>query len=201
MRSMRRLFVTLRVRNGDGSERVMFDDFAPFVPPQFGIKLASEPWELADSARLREAVFCREQRIFERSDADAIDDVATTVVAVDYLMGMMNRVVGTVRIHAETADTWYGSRLAIDAAYRNIYGLGSGLIFRAVTTAHARGCRTFLANVQQANVEFFRRLAWEPIRSIEIANLPHTLMRADLSAYPPSADDAFVSTLRRRRAS
>jgi hypothetical protein len=50
-------------------------------------------------------------------------------------------------------------------------------------------------------VEFFRRLAWEPIRSIEIANLPHTLMHADLSAYPPSADDAFVSTVHRRRAS
>jgi len=104
---------------------------------------------------LREAVFCHEQNIFERSDADAIDHVATTVVAVDYVMGMMNRVVGTVRIHAETSDTWYGSRLAIDAAYRDVYGLGSGLIYRAVTTAHARGCRIFLANVQQATWSSF----------------------------------------------
>jgi putative N-acetyltransferase (TIGR04045 family) len=179
----------------------MFDDFAPFVPPQFGIKLASERWERVGSERLREAVFCHEQKIFERTDADAIDDVATTIVAVDYMMGMMHRVVGTVRIHAETAETWYGSRLAIDPAYRNVYGLGSGLIYRAVTTAHARGCRTFLANVQLANVEFFRRLAWEPIRAIEVANRPHALMRADLSAYPPCTDDAFVSTVHRRRAS
>jgi putative N-acetyltransferase (TIGR04045 family) len=179
----------------------MFDDFAPFVPPQFGIKIASERWERTDSERLREAVFCREQRLFEGSDADSIDDVATTIVAVDYVMGMTNRVVGTVRIHAETAETWYGSRLAIDAAYRNVYGLGSGLIYRAVTTAHARGCRTFLANVQQANVEFFRRLAWESIRPIEIANRPHELMRADLTAYPPCADDASVFPVHHRRAS
>jgi putative N-acetyltransferase (TIGR04045 family) len=198
---MRRVFVALRIRNRARGERLMFDDFAPFVPPQFGIKIASERWERTDSERLREAVFCREQRLFEGSDADSIDDVATTIVAVDYVMGMTNRVVGTVRIHAETAETWYGSRLAIDAAYRNVYGLGSGLIYRAVTTAHARGCRTFLANVQQANVEFFRRLAWESIRPIEIANRPHVLMRADLSAYPPCADDSSVFAVRHRRAS
>jgi len=179
----------------------MFDDFAPFVPSQFGIKIASERWEHRASEGLREAVFCNEQRLFEGSDADAIDDVATTIVAVDYVMGMTNRVVGTVRIHAETVETWYGSRLAIDAAYRNVYGLGSGLIYRAVTTAHARGCRTFLAHVQQANVEFFRRLAWEPMRPIEVANRPHVLMRADLSAYPPGPDDASVFAVDRRRAS
>ncbi len=198
---MWRVLVALRIRNGERGERVMFDDFAPFVPPQFGIKLASERWERAGSERLREAVFCREQRLFDGSDADEIDDVATTIVAVDYVMGMMHRVVGTVRIHRENAGTWYGSRLAIDAAYRHVYGLGSGLIYRAVTTAHGRGCDTFLANVQQANVEFFRRLAWEPIRPIEIANRPHTLMRADLSAYPPCADDASVSAVHHRRAS
>jgi putative N-acetyltransferase (TIGR04045 family) len=195
------VFVALDIRNRERGERVMFDDVAPFVPPQFGIKIASERWERTDSERLREAVFCREQRLFAGSDADSIDDVATAIVAVDYVMGMTNRVVGTVRIHAETSDTWYGSRLAIDAAYRNVYGLGSGLIYRAVTTAHARGCRTFLANVQQANVEFFRRLAWEPIRPIEVANRPHVLMRADLSAYPPCADDASVLAVHRRRAS
>ncbi len=198
---MRRVFVALRIRNGERGKRVMYDDFAPFVPPQFGIKIASERWERTDSERLREAVFCREQGLFAGSDADSIDDVATTIVAVDYVMGMTNRVVGTVRIHAESAETWYGSRLAIDAVYRNVYGLGSGLIYRAVTTAHARGCRTFLANVQQANVEFFRRLAWESIRPLEVANRPHVLMRADLSAYPPCADDASVFAVHHRRAS
>lgn len=173
----------------------------PFVPPQFGIKLVTERWEDVASAALREHVFCREQRLFAAGDRDEIDRVATTIVAVDYVMGMVHRVVGTVRIHAESSDVWYGSRLAIDPDYRGVYGLGRGLVYRAVSTAHARGCRTFLANVQNQNVTFFRRMAWEGLEERTIFGRPHTLMQADLDAYPPTADDAFVAVVNVRRAS
>jgi putative N-acetyltransferase (TIGR04045 family) len=181
----------------------MFEPFAPFVPPQFGIKLASERWERAESAALRELVFCREQRLFEGSDRDRLDAVAQTIVAVDYVMGMGHRVVGTVRIHADPAqaDTWFGSRLAIAPDYRCVYGLGRGLVYRAVTTAHARGCRTFLAHVQKQNVNFFARMAWEPQRELTLHGRPHVLMRADLAAYPPALDDAAVALVNGRRAS
>jgi putative N-acetyltransferase (TIGR04045 family) len=179
----------------------MFPPLAPFVPPQFGIKLVNERWEADASAALRERVFCAEQRLFTGSDRDAIDAAAQTIVAVDYVMGMTHRVVGTVRIHEDAPGVWSGSRLAIDPAYRAIYGLGRGLISRAVSTAHARGCHTFLANVQTQNVDLFARLAWRSLRAITVQGRPHVVMQADLEAYPPSCDDAAVALLRVRRAS
>ena len=179
----------------------MFPPPRPFVPPQFGIKLATETWECAAAARLREQVFCREQALVERTDRDAVDAVAQTIVAVDYVMGMSHGVVGTVRIHEDAPGCWYGSRLAIDRTYRNVYGLGRGLVYRAVTTAHARGCRTFLAHVQMQNVNFFKRMAWEPLRELTLHGRPHLLMQADLQAYPPCADDATVALVSARRAS
>ncbi len=173
----------------------------PFVPPQFGIKLALERWERDAATALRIAVFCREQRLFQNDDRDALDAVAQTIVAVDYVMSMPQHVVGTVRIHEDAPGTWYGSRLAIDARYRTVYGLGRGLVYRAVSTAHARGARTFLANVQRQNVNFFARLAWEPLREVTLHGYPHVLMRADLAAYPPSFDDGAVAVVSARRAS
>jgi putative N-acetyltransferase (TIGR04045 family) len=174
---------------------------APFVPPQFGIKLVTEAWEAAAARDLRERVFCHEQALFTGSDRDEHDDVAQTIVAVDYVMGMTHRVVGTVRIHPAGRGVWYGSRLAIEPAYRAVYGLGRGLIYRAVSTAHARGCTTFLANVQADNVGMFARLAWTPLRELTLHGAPHVLMRADLAAYPANADDAAVALVTVRRAS
>jgi putative N-acetyltransferase (TIGR04045 family) len=179
---------------------MLFEAYAPFVPPQFGIKLATEAWERAAHFRLRRAVFCREQGIFENDDRDGSDAVASPIVAVDYVMGMSHRVVGTVRIHETAPGVWQGSRLAIDAGNRNVYGLGSGLVYRAVGTARARGCTEFLATVQRDNVPFFRRLAWEEIEAIDLYGRPHALMRADLDAYPP-CDEEPVTLLQSRRAS
>jgi putative N-acetyltransferase (TIGR04045 family) len=194
---MRRVLVALRLR-----DRVIFPHgLAPFVPPQFGIKLAREPWEIAAHHRLRRTVFCTEQGLFADDDRDENDAAASPIVAVDYVMAMPHRVVGTVRIHETSNGVWYGSRLAIEAEYRQVYGLGSGLVYRAVTTAHARGCRTFLATVQRQNVPFFRRLSWEPLADLSLHGHPHTLMRADLAAYPPATDDAAVALLETRRAS
>jgi putative N-acetyltransferase (TIGR04045 family) len=96
---------------------------------------------------------------------------------------------------------WYGSRLAIDPEYRGVYGLGRGLVHRAVSTAHARGARAFFANVQLQNVNFFARMAWESLRDVSLHGHPHVFMRADLAAYPPARDDAAISVVRVRRAS
>ena len=173
----------------------------PFVPPQFGLKLATEAWERAAALRLRRYVFCKEQRLFAETDRDAIDASASSIVAVDYVMGMTHRVVGTVRIHEDSPGLWYGSRLAIEPEYRGVYGLGSGLVCRAVATAHARGCHTFLANVQEQNGGFFRRLGWTTLSELTLLGHPHLLMRADLAKYPAAVDEASVSLLAARRAS
>ncbi len=176
-------------------------DDAPFVPPHFGIKLATEPWERAAAAELRQRVFCVEQGLFETSDRDALDASAQTIVAVNYVMNMPYRVVGTVRIHEDAPGSWSGSRLAIALAYRGVYGLGRGLVHRAVSTANARGCDVFRAAVQLQNVPFFRRLAWVALSDVTLHGHPHMLMQADLTAYPATPDDAAVALLRVRRAS
>ncbi len=180
-----------------------FDPFEPFVPPQFGIKLAEDAWEYAEAFALRRYVFCEEQRIFATDDRDLIDGSgrATTIVAVDYVMGMAHRVVGTVRIAETLPGVWYGSRLAIAPPYRNAYGLGSGLIYRAVTTAHGRGARTFLAYVQEPNVALFQRLSWETRETCELHGVPHALMSADLRAYPAATAGAEPTVFHTRRAS
>ncbi len=180
-----------------------FDPFEPFVPPQFGIKIAEDAWEKNEAFALRRHVFCEEQRLFATDDRDLIDasGAATTIVAVDYVMGMSHRVVGTVRIAETSPGIWHGSRLAIAPAYRSAYGLGSGLIYRAVTTAHGRGARTFLAHVQQPNVALFSRLSWEALETCDLHGVAHTLMAADLRAYPAATPGAGPTLLHTRRAS
>lgn len=179
----------------------MFPGAAPFVPPHFGIKTADDAWERAAAMRLRHAVFCVEQGIFAHDDRDEFDERAETIVAVDYIMGMVDRVVGTVRIVELAPGSWYGSRLAIERRFRDVYGLGGALVHRAVSTATARGAREFTATVQRANVPFFRRLAWAAQDDVDLGGHPHTRMRADLAAYPPLADHARAALLGVRRAS
>lgn len=179
----------------------MFPAFAPFVPPQFGIKSASEAWERDAYYRLRRDVFCREQGIFASDDRDALDERAGAIVAVNYIMGMSDRVVGTVRVVEGEGGVWHGSRLAIHSDFRAVYGLGSGLVYRAVSTALAHGALDFLATVQRSNVAFFRRLAWEPLEELTMHGHPHVLMRADLSAYPRLDDASHVALVTDRRAS
>jgi putative N-acetyltransferase (TIGR04045 family) len=57
-------------------------------------------------------------------------------------------------------------------------------VFKAVTTAHGRGCRKFLAIVQLQNVVFFERLHWWAIGEVQAHGHPHMLMEADLVHYP-----------------
>jgi putative N-acetyltransferase (TIGR04045 family) len=158
---------------------------APFMPSDFRIRLATERWERGAYARLRRDVFCREQGIFRDDDADALDGIALPIVAVAVVMGMADRVVGTVRIHEAEPGLWYGSRLTVDRDFRRQAGLGAGLINLAVGTAHARGCLRFLAHVQAQNVPMFERLHWRSLAPLELHRRPHHLMQADLAHYPP----------------
>jgi putative N-acetyltransferase (TIGR04045 family) len=145
--------------------------------------------------KLRQAVFCNEQHIFEGSDLDATDSNAIFLVARPRLIGdegeYLGPVVGTVRIHrlGEQADSreWQGSRLAVDSAFRRVGVIGSALIKLAVRTANSEGCDRFIATVQERNVTFFRRLHWNTVREIELHGRLHHLMEASLPHYPPFA--------------
>jgi putative N-acetyltransferase (TIGR04045 family) len=178
---------------------MIFEPFAPFVPSGFQIKFAVDPWEKAAAAALRRQVFCEEQGVFAGDDRDDTDDIAIPIVAVSLVGIAADTVVGTVRIHEAEPGVWWGSRLAVGADYRRIGALGSGLIRLAVSSAHARGCTRFLANVQSQNTLLFRRLHWRTVETFDLYGRPHHRMEADLAYYPPfpTPEAGFLSLPRR----
>ncbi len=171
----------------------------PFLACEFRVKFATAAWERRDAAALRQRVFCDEQHIFPEHDQDAIDDFAIPLVALSSLGIMHEEVVGTVRIYQEEPGLWWGSRLAVSRRYRKVGAIGTSLIHLAVSAAHARGCRRFLAHVQSQNAKLFQALHWETLHEVFIHGHPHHLMQADLDYYPPIADPevGFLSHLKR----
>ncbi len=166
-----------------------------FAPCEFRIKWADGGWEIARARKLRQAVFCEEQGVFTGDDLDAIDAIAQPLVALSCVGGMAEQVVGTVRIHPGEDGLWWGSRLAVDAAYRHVGRIGATLIRLAVCSAHARGAQVFLAHVQAQNQALFEKLHWTALKPELLHGRPHVLMQADLAQYPPCHDPltGFVS--------
>lgn len=167
-----------------------------FAPCEFRIKWADSAWEVAQARALRRAVFCAEQGVFVGDDTDAVDARAQTIVAVSALAGLPDQVVGTVRIHEAEEGLWWGSRLAVHAAFRHHGRIGSTLIALAVRSAHARGACGFLAHVQAQNVPLFEKLRWTKLKDQTLHGRPHALMQADLAAYPPCHDPITGLTTR-----
>jgi putative N-acetyltransferase (TIGR04045 family) len=178
---------------------MILDPFPAFLPAEYRIKFATDAWERREAVALRRQVFCKEQAIFPHDDRDAVDDVAIPIVAISSFAVAPQEVVGTVRIHEAEPGVWWGSRLAVAADYRKIGALGTSLIRLAVSSAHARGCRQFLAHVQSQNASLFRRLHWHTLAERDIHGRPHHFMQADLRHYPPIADaeTGFVSLPRK----
>ncbi len=178
---------------------MMLEPFTPFLASDFQVKAATELWEHRGAAALRHEVFCTEQGLFQGDDRDDVDATAIPLVAVSLLGVAADNVVGTVRIHQPEPGLWWGSRLAVAAEYRRSGALGTALIRLAVSSAHARGCRTFLAHVQVQNVPLFHRLHWISLEKLEIHGLVHHRMRADLGKYPPfaAADTGFRASARK----
>jgi putative N-acetyltransferase (TIGR04045 family) len=176
---------------------MIFEPFKPFIAPEFQVKFATESWEKAAAAALRRKVFCQEQRIFAVDDRDATDDLAIPLVAVSLLGIVEDDVVGTVRIHPDDSepDVWWGSRLAVEKSYRRLSAVGAGLIRLAVSSAHARGCRRFLANVQSQNALMFQHMHWRSLGEFDLHGRPHHRMEADLDHYPPfrTPETGFLS--------
>lgn len=147
-------------------------------------EVATEPWQLAGYRALRRAIFTEEQGLFDGSDFDEHDRHALPIVAQSQIAGMADRVVGVVRIYLSEPGTWYGGRLGVHREFRRFGAVGTALITTACSTAHALGCRRFLATVQQANVRYFERHHFRVLREITLLGRPHQLMQADLACYP-----------------
>ncbi len=170
----------------------------PFLACEFRVKFATLAWERRRAAVLRQQVFCEEQKLFQGDDRDGIDQVAIPIVALSSLAITHEDVVGTVRIHQAEPAVWWGSRLAVARPYRKIGSIGTSLIRLAVASAHARGCRRFLAHVQSQNAPLFHTLHWQTLEEVSLHGHPHHFMQADLAHYPPltTPETGFLSHLR-----
>ncbi len=156
-------------------------------PSEFRVQWASNGWMQQQAHALRRQVFCGEQGLFGGDDRDALDSEpgTRTLVAMSCVAGDADEVLGTVRIHRAAPGVWWGSRLAVQRAWRSHRKLGSTLIQLAVTSANALGCDTFLAHVQAQNVPLFQRLHWQVRDEMLLHGRMHALMQANLAHYPP----------------
>jgi len=177
----------------------LLDEPPRFVACEFRVKWAATAWEREQALALRRAVFCAEQGVFLGDDRDAIDDQAQLIVALSCVGGAPDAVVGTVRLHEESPGRWWGSRLAVHAAFRHHGRIGATLIRLAVSSAHARGCQEFFAHVQSQNTAMFERLHWRSLQRETLHGRPHDLMLADLAHYPP-CDTPFAGFVTRSTA-
>lgn len=150
-------------------------------------QVATEAWQVAGYADVRRRVFVEEQGLFAETDEDGADERALPIVAMSVAHGMLDQVIGTVRIFQPTealGQTWFGGRLAVDPLYRRHGIVGESLIRAAVCTAHALGCTQFLATVQVPVVRYFERHHFRVQGPTFVCGVPHALMEADLARYP-----------------
>jgi len=166
-----------------------------FNPGEYRLKQASANWEKKACSALRRSVFCQEQGLFERDDADAVDAQAMMIAALTCVIGQPEQVVGTVRVHETEAGIWFGSRLAVQTEFRSHTALGHKLIYFAVGCARAQGCEKFYAQVQLKNRRLFEHLHWRSLKTVDVCGQPHVLMTADFSFYPAitNAEVSFYS--------
>jgi radical SAM protein (TIGR04043 family)/putative N-acetyltransferase (TIGR04045 family) len=137
--------------------------------------------ERSEAFAIRNEVFVREQKMFDTSDIDDNDLKGTQLVA-----RSKGLVVGTVRIYPENHEKnhWVGGRLAVRKDYRNTRA-GSDLVKEAMKRVKKKGCRVFMATIQEQNVSFFKKLGWAPQGPLEMhSGHPHQPMQADLGRVP-----------------
>lgn len=168
---------------------------------RYSFELARSPQDVDAYFRLRQAIFCEEQGLFDGHDEDEIDDSAYPIIAIDHEAPLDEKIVGVVRIYETQSRLWYGGRLGVHPQYRRVGRIGKGLIVKAVTTANTWGCDRFLATVQLQNVRFFQRLHWASLQEMELCDRPHHLMEADLTFYPAGQESRPLQRLPHRKVS
>ncbi len=150
---------------------------------------ARTPVEREEAFTIRKAVFVKEQKLFNLTDADEYDNKAVHLVAKHE-----NRIIGTVRVYpAGTGNgDWIGGRLAVKRGFRTS-GAGERLVREAVATVKKKGCSCFTAHIQESNVSFFKQLGWKGIGPVkEHFGKPHQLMAANLKNRPtPNGERAI----------
>lgn len=133
--------------------------------------------EVDQALAIRHQVFVDEQAIVANSDQDGHDQRSIHLV-----VESKGEMIGTVRVFEEQGQpgVWVGGRLAVTRGQRSS-GAGQMLVREAMATVKREGCIRFLANVQQANVEFFEYIGWaKEGEAFDMHGWTHQLMVADL---------------------
>ncbi|HEY2736720.1 MAG TPA: MSMEG_0567/Sll0786 family nitrogen starvation N-acetyltransferase, partial [Polyangiales bacterium] len=156
-----------------------------FASPSICFELAREAWQERAYWTMRRAIFCDETRLFDSvaAERDEHDERAIAIVAVAHNAGVLEEVVGIVRIYQREAGVWYGGRLGVSSDYRVRPAVGSGLIKTAVGIAKGHGCQRFLATVLRENELYFRRHNFRTLEASELCGRAHASMQADLSRF------------------
>lgn len=145
----------------------------------FHIEEARGRDERAAYRRLRREVFVYEQHLFTGHDLDDRDADPRTLVLV--AKDATGTVVGGVRLGpvADGPDIgwWAGGRLVVAPRARGLQGIGAALVRAACARAEAESVLRFDATVQARNEPLFRRLGWQSVRPVAVADTPHLLMR------------------------
>jgi putative N-acetyltransferase (TIGR04045 family) len=143
------------------------------------VAAAAAEADLARHFAIREAVFVREQGLFEGTDRDARDDQRATLHVVGWWDG---EPAGAVRLYPlDEAGLWKGDRLAVLPGHRQ-HRLGEHLVRFAVRTAGEHGGTRMIAHIQLSNVRFFRSLGWTPLGDpTDYVGQSHQLMEIPLS--------------------
>ncbi len=162
---------------------MILENVSPFRSRQVTFGFATDAWELRAYWRLRRRIFCEEQGLFDRDDRDAVDAIATPLVAVTWMAGMPEDVVGVVRIWRRARGEWWGGRLGTHPDHRGDRAIAPGLVRLAVGTARRQGCSRFCATVQIRNIGLFERLKWRVVGDTQVCGRPHALMEANLAHY------------------
>ncbi|WP_218280195.1 MSMEG_0567/Sll0786 family nitrogen starvation N-acetyltransferase [Verrucomicrobium spinosum] len=105
---------------------MLFEPFPEYKPRDFVFKIASTPQELQGYWNLRRDVFCEEQGVFVEHDRDEVDAHAIPLICATLVAGMVDEVVGTVRIDEREPRLWYGSRLCVHKAHRRLTEMSRG---------------------------------------------------------------------------
>ncbi|MFF7468724.1 MSMEG_0567/sll0787 family protein [Streptomyces sp. NPDC008092] len=157
--------------------------------PAFHVEEARSPADLTAYRRLRREIFVYGQRLFAGHDLDDRDADPRTLVLV--ARERDGTVVGGVRLGpvADGPDIgwWAGGRLVVAPRARGPQGIGGALVRAACARAETEGALRFDATVQTRAEPLFRRLGWQRVRAVTVADTPHVLMRWPIGRIPALA--------------
>jgi putative N-acetyltransferase (TIGR04045 family) len=145
---------------------------------KISVRQAVKKEEIREVFEIREEVFVKEQKIFDRTDKDEQDGQSLYLIATIH-----DQIAGVVRVYPIGDDEWVGGRLAVKKKFRGTRA-GWLLVKEAVSLVKRNQCRKFTATIQEENVKFFKRLGWEPRGEFFVyQGKKHLVMEADLESY------------------